>query len=204
MRKLKMTVLISVFVLCPLFFGLSDIYSAELEEAHEAYKLGKWNKAVKLYLPLVEKGCPEAANNLGELYARGLGVRRNYSRAMELFEISAEQGNAYAQTNLGLHYSQGLGARRDFSQAYKWFSLAAAQDNFLAQNALGLFYLHGRGVKIDHVKAFKWFSLSASQGFDQAEINRDRIETGLNPEELRTAEKLIKEFRTSRNPESMN
>ncbi len=203
MYKLKMTVLISVFVFSQFFLGLSDSFSAELEEAHEAYKQGNWDKAVTLYLPLAEKGCPEAGNNLGELYASGLGVRRNYSRAMELFELSAEQGNAYAETNLGLHYSQGLGVPRDYDLAFYWFTRAAKQNNFLAQNALGLFYLHGRSVKIDHLKAYKWFSLSAAQGFEQAGKSRDRLEAGLNPEELQAAEKMINEFRTSKNPESM-
>ncbi len=169
----------------------------ELQEAHEAYKKGNWNKAAELYSPWAEKGYPAAQNNLGELYVRGKGVRRDYSRAMELFYMAAEQGNVYAQTNLGLHYSQGMGVPQDFDEAYKWFLKAARQGNFLAQNALGLFYMRGRSVEKDPVQAYKWFVLSAEQGFDQARDNKEGFAQHLTPEEKQKAKQKVEEFQAN-------
>ncbi len=188
-----------VFGLCILifmFFILSWVSASSLEEAHEAYRQGNWSQAAELYRPFAEKGNHEAQNNLGELYARGAGVRRDYYRAMELFRLAAAQGNVYAQTNLGLHYSQGLGVARDFDLACKWFNRAAMQGNFLAQNALGLYYLHGRSVDRDYVLAYKWFFLSAEQGFDQARQNMESTALMLNHEQLQTAKKMVEEFQS--------
>jgi len=188
------TLVFGLCILILMFFILSGVSASSLEEAHEAYRQGNWSQAAELYRPLAEKGNHEAQNNLGELYARGAGVRRDYSRAMELFRLAAAQGNVYAQTNIGLHYSQGLGVARDFDLACKWFSRAAMQGNFLAQNALGLYYLHGRSVDRDYVLAYKWFFLSAEQGFDQALENMRSAASRLTPEERERAERLVRAF----------
>ncbi|WP_291323624.1 tetratricopeptide repeat protein [Desulfonatronospira sp.] len=182
------------FFLVIMFFWIQPGWGLDLEEAHEAYKSGNWEQAAELYKPLAEQGDDQAQNNLGELYSRGAGVKRDYKKAMELFYLSAEQGNAYAQTNLGLHYSQGLGVRQNFARAHKWFEKGARQDNFLAQNALGLFYLHGRNMEKDYVLAYKWFYLSAQKGFGQAIENKRWTAARLTKEELDRAERLAREF----------
>ena len=168
--------------------------SSDLEDAHEAYRSGNWDKAAELYKPLAEQGCDQAQNNLGELYSRGAGVKKDYDQAMALFYSSADKGNAYAQTNLGLHYSQGLGVRQNFARAHKWFEKGARQGNFVAQNALGLFYLHGRNMEKDYVQAYKWFYLSAKKGFDQAQENKRWTASRLSQEDLDRAERLAREF----------
>ncbi len=170
-------------------------WCSDLEEAHEAYRNGHWKQAAELYKPLAEQGFDQAQNNLGELYSRGAGVKKDYDRAMDLFYSAAEQGNAYAQTNLGLHYSQGLGVRQNFPRAYRWFEKGARQDNFLAQNALGLFYLHGRNMEKDYVQAYKWFVLSAEKGFDQAIQNRDSTARYLSPEDKERASDMAEKFK---------
>ncbi len=194
MRYARSSCMYSAVFFFLLLVWVQYAWCSDLEEAHEAYRSGNWDKAAELYRPLAEQGCDQAQNNLGELYSRGSGVKKDYDRAMELFHLAAEQGNAYAQTNLGLHYSQGLGVRQNFPRAHKWFEKAARQDNFLAQNALGLFYLHGRNMEKDYVLAYKWFYLSAQKGFDQAQENKRWTASRLSQEDLDRARKLAREF----------
>jgi TPR repeat protein len=49
------------------------------------------------------------ANNLGVIYAKGLGVKQDYKRAFQLFQKSAAGDESWGMYNLGSSYEQGLG-----------------------------------------------------------------------------------------------
>jgi len=70
----------------------------------------------------------KAQNNLGLIYADGLGVPQNYATAVKWYRKAAEQGHAIAQSNLGVMYRDGEGVSRDYVEAHKWFSLAATRE----------------------------------------------------------------------------
>jgi TPR repeat protein len=78
----------------------------------------------------------ERANNLGVIYADGLGVKRDDKRAFQLFERSAKGGFSWGMTNLGVRYEQGLGVPQDYKQARQWYEKAAAKGNEEARNRL--------------------------------------------------------------------
>ena len=58
-----------------------------------------------------------AQNKLGEKYASGTGVARNYVKAVDLYRKAAEQGYAIAQFNLGEMYEKGKGVSQSDEQA---------------------------------------------------------------------------------------
>jgi TPR repeat protein len=81
-----------------------------------------------------EGGDAVAQNNLGELYANGLGVPVDHAEGLRWFGLSAEQGFAEAQFNLGRMYGRGDGVAADLVYAYFWCDLASAQGNDIAQS----------------------------------------------------------------------
>ena len=69
-------------------------------------------------------GNADAQHKLGELYAKGCGLKRNYVEAIKWFRLSAEQGNAVAQKSLGQMYFGGAAVEQDSVAAYMWFNVA--------------------------------------------------------------------------------
>ena len=67
---------------------------------------------------IVGSGDVYAQTNLGMMYAKGLGVTRDYAQAVTLFRPGAEEGEAVAQYNLGLMYAYGWGVQKDVVAAY--------------------------------------------------------------------------------------
>ena len=82
--------------------------------------------ALKWYLKAAEQGDAVAQNHVGNMYATGQGVTRDYAEAMSWYTKAAEQGDASAQNNLGSMYAAGKAVPRDLVQAHKWYTLAAA------------------------------------------------------------------------------
>ena len=64
---------------------------------------------------------------LGNQYAFGKGVPRDYSEAMIWFRRAAEQGHGKAKLFLGIMYAEGRGVPQDYVRAHMWFGLSAAQ-----------------------------------------------------------------------------
>ena len=138
-----------------------------------------------------QKGDAEAQYNLGEMYAIGRVVPKNYAQAHKWFRLAADQGNTDAQYILGLMYEEGLGVPQDYAQAVKWYRLAADQGYASAQYILGLVYLFGQeGVPQDYVQAHMWLNLAAAQGNADGEKNRDLVAKRMTPQQIERAQEL--------------
>ena len=74
-----------------------------------------------------EAGDATAQNNLGAMYAEGLGVPQDDAEAVAWYRRAAEQGDARAQYNLGGMYAEGLGVPPDAVEALMWLTIAAAR-----------------------------------------------------------------------------
>lgn len=74
---------------------------------------------------VAEGGDPEAQNELGEMYASGEGVTKDFRQAAKWYRMAAEQGHGPAQLNLGLAYAEGLGVPGDHVHAHLWLNLAS-------------------------------------------------------------------------------
>ena len=137
-----------------------------------------------------QKGDAEAQYNLGEMYAIGRVVPKNYAQAHKWFRLAADQGHAKAQTILGAMYEEGLGVPQDYAQAVKWYRLAADQGDASAQNFLGYMYSNGQGVPQDYVQAHMWLNLAAAQGNADGEKNRDLVAKRMTPQQIERAQEL--------------
>ena len=116
------------------------------------------------------QGSAPHQNEVGYLYLKGKGVKKNIPEAMKWFEKSAGNGDCEAQTNLAYAYYLGKGVKENLSKAGYWYFKAAEQGHFLAQTALGFMYQDRCLVSENpQQEALKWFQKAASQGHDLAQ-----------------------------------
>ena len=146
-------------------------FAGEFEDGLAAYKRGDYKTAVAKWTIGANKGDAEAQNNLGLMYAKGLGVPQDDKRSVSWFRKAAEKDHAEAQNNLGLTYAKGLGVPQDDKQAVSWFRKAAEKGYAEAQDNLGAMYANGRGVSQDYKQAADWFRKAAEKGSARAQIH---------------------------------
>ncbi len=119
---------------------------------------------------LAEKGQPQAQIDLGLLYAKGIGVEKDYAAAMQWFQRAAAQDAPRALFLVGLMYERGFGVPRNYDTALAWYRRAAAKDAPLAELALARFYGQGLGVERDPAQRAAWLLRAANQGNPQAQF----------------------------------
>lgn len=74
-----------------------------------------------------EQGVPDAQNNMGCFYFKGIGVDKDLEEAAKWFAKGAKGGDTNAQANLGFCYMTGQGVAYNPSLAIKWWKKAADQ-----------------------------------------------------------------------------
>ena len=164
---MKKVYLIIVF----LFSAIMAFGQGTMEEAKRCLNQKEYDKAVRIFQTLADKGEVEAKFYLARCYDNGQGVPQDYSKAVYWYEKAANQGNADAQNNLGTCYGKGQGVPQDFSKAVYWYEKAANQGCAPAQSNLGACYASGHGVVQDYSKAVCWYEKAANQGNAGAQTN---------------------------------
>lgn len=96
-----------------------------------AYDRANYQTALKVWLEGAMAGSPEAQNNVGEIYAKGLGTAPDYGMAFQWFKKAAEQGYGRAKINLGFLYEQGLGVAQDQAAALNLYREASGIEDEL-------------------------------------------------------------------------
>ena len=119
---------------------------------------------------LAEKGQKQAQTDLGLLYAKGIGVERDYATALQWLQRAAAQDAPRAQYNLGLMYERGYGVPRSYDTALDWYRRAAANNSAPAEIAMARFYGRGLGVARDPAQRTSWLLRAANQGNPQAQF----------------------------------
>lgn len=118
-----------------------------------------------------DRGEPEAANALANLYANGQGVSLDLAEAIRLYQIAADRGLAVAHFNLGLLHETGRGAPANPAEAFRYYRKAAELGVAAAQFNVGNMYANGKGVTKDDFEALLWFRQAADQGLVEAQYN---------------------------------
>ena len=101
--------------------------------AYGAYQRGMYITALNLALPLARKGNPAAQTLAAEIYARGLGVRRNEKEAARWYAAAAEQGVPEALFQYALLLIDGRLVEKDEQTAFAMMKDSADAGNRLAQ-----------------------------------------------------------------------
>jgi TPR repeat protein len=163
--------------------------------AANAYRRGDYATVVRILRTLAQQGMVKAQAQLGYMYARGLGVPRNFVEAVKWYRLAAARGDAKSQYNLGVCHDLGQGVPRSITEAVKWFRLAADQGHPRAQYNLGVCYYKAEGVPRDVVAAYKWISLAARQGHPKAIALLPMLAQRLNPVQLAEAKRQAAAWR---------
>ncbi len=111
------------------------------------------------------RGDVRAINNLGLLWARGIGVDApNFEEAMRWWKEGAKRGYTLCMNNLGLLFANGHGVKQNYEEALKWWEMAAEDEDAWAMNSIGDLYENGHGVKQSYADALAWYERAAEGG----------------------------------------
>ena len=159
---------------------VADVSLVEMHNKGTAALADKnYAEAFKWLSRAAERGYAMAQNNLGGMYANGLGVEKNEAEAVKWYRKAAEQGRAMAQNNLAVMYEKGMGVARNETEAVNWYRKAAEQGNAMAQNNLGTMYERGLGVAKSDAEAADWYRRAAEQGDENGKKNLERISASI-------------------------
>jgi len=92
--------------------------------------------AASLFRQAGEQGNRQAQYQIGLLYARGDGVKKDFIKAREWLYKAAVQGHPKAQFYLGQMYAFGDGGKKDYAEAVTWFWLATTMGDRFARESL--------------------------------------------------------------------
>ncbi|MBV1930471.1 MAG: sel1 repeat family protein [Porticoccaceae bacterium] len=183
-----MTKLKTVFLILFIFLSLPSL--ASNGEIADTSKTRQSTAVLSDYRQDAERGDRAAQYALGEIYARGEGVRKNHDEALKWYRKAAEQNHVQAQYMLGMIYTLGLVGHRDYIEAVKWLGKAADQSHGKAQLMLGKMYAHGVGVSTDYVQAYKWLNLASVAAMKGAAEAHELVALTMTPDQLKQGEQL--------------
>jgi hypothetical protein len=138
------------------------------EAASKAFFAGDYVKAGQIWEKLAAENDPAAMTNLGIMYEKGLGVKRDMKTAEAIYLRAANLGYAEAQFDLGNLYYNGDGIKQDYKQAGHWYMAAALSGHLRSQYYLAQMYENGQGVPEDRLNALKWYVKAADGGLPEA------------------------------------
>lgn len=137
----------------------------DLNEGLKAAKAGDFEKALKEWRPLGDKGVADAQYNIGLLYRHGRGVPRDYEKAVEWFTRAAAQEHADAMAELGNHFLQGRGVKRNDTKALDLLRRAAEKGVASAEFNIAIMHRYGRAVPKSYARAVIWYRKAADRGY---------------------------------------
>jgi len=106
------------------------------EQGMELAKKKQLADAVSLFQQASEQGNRRAQYQMGLLYARGDGVKKDFGIARKWLRKAAMQGHPKAQFYLGQMYAFGDGGEQDNVKASMWFWLATTLGDRYAKDSL--------------------------------------------------------------------
>ena len=164
-----------------------------LKQAWNSYKLGDYEAALGLWMPLAEAENPSAQAYIGLMYNQGHGVQQDISEAAKWFSLASDQGHAPAKWRLAMLYYHGSGLTQDYKKAVDLYHSAAKQGDVYSQKSLGVMYSKGFGVPKDNIIAYSWFHIARVNGFKLAEKYQNEMNDKMTPEETTLAKAMAKE-----------
>jgi hypothetical protein len=138
---------------------------------------------------------------VGENYAAGTGVARDYKAAAQWYQKAADKGDVAGQLHLAVLYRDGgEGFERDMAQAAEWYRKAGDHGDVGAQGMMGTLYSTGQGVEQNYGEAYYWLDLAAAvKGPKQAQYANYRQMMGahITADELAGVQKRAAAWKTA-------
>ena len=148
-----------------------EAVKADANNARLRYLLGNAYFTTKNYLLALrhlevaaDAGYPDAEDELGVMFVRGLGVIKDYQRAFDLFNKAAANGSPTGMGNLGSMYASGFFVKEDDAQALAWYEKSIEAGNAFGLAQAGVLYFNGKGAPRDYQMAAGYFQQAADLG----------------------------------------
>lgn len=123
---------------------------------------------------LLKEGAADAKNELGRLYAEGVGCKQNISLAVSLLESALAEGSAEATAYLAGMYISGELVERDAQRALNYFKLAGDRGIGECYERLADMYCDGKYTERNIAYAIELFDTAAAMGVDSARKKADK------------------------------
>lgn len=158
-----------------LTLALPLIASADFADAKRAFDKGDYATALAQATPLAKAHHADAENLLGEMYASGLGVPKDFTKAIALYRQAAAKGDGDGLNNMGMMFATGRGVDLKEAEAVKWFRKAALKGNVNAMYNMGDCFYRGFGINQDFVQAMRWYRQAADHNDPGAQYHVGRL-----------------------------
>lgn len=130
------------------------------------------DRALELFLYAAERGHPEDAYNVGNIYLNGTPTMApDLAEAKLWFERAAEQDYPSSFDRLGLIYLEGRGVDVDIARANAFFERGAALGDPSALVNYANAFRKGTGVEVDYARAFDLYMRAAQLRRRSAYVN---------------------------------
>lgn len=145
-------------------------------------------KALKYYFLSAELGNTDSMKTLGECYAAGELVEKNFKKSLFWFQRAINEYDLNALAHVADMYYKGEHFEQNFSEALKWYKKGAELNYHYCMGQLGMMYSRGEGVQQSEKKAEE-FLLNALK--DPCVRNCNEFEAELAKIYLLRAQKLF-------------
>ena len=142
----------------------------------------QYEKALRHFVPLAEKGDPKAQFYLGLMYDNGQGLPQDFAKSFNWWLKAAEQDN------------KGQSVPQYCAKSVIWYRKAAEQGIAPAQHNLGVAYYNGKCVTQDFLLAYIWLSVAATNGDRFASENRDKLAKRMTRTNLSKAQAIANTY----------
>lgn len=173
-----------------------------LDTGAQAYRQGDYAKAEKFYQQSADLGNPQAACNLGYIYAYGRTGDRDNEKAFYYFNLASIDGNANASYKVGDAYYWGNFVKRQPVMAYRYYQQAESQLSYDGSDDdirsdiyywLAFCWYKGLGTQKDLFEALSYINVAQTYSYYDRTHNKFNWQSIANKiNDLRTA--IIHDF----------
>lgn len=153
---------------------LTTLAETQYKFAKSFDQLGKQESAAQWYEKAAENGHSDAQAHIAYCYSKGKGVPQNERTAISWYELAAKAGVLSAIHNLAIAHEYGEGGvTQDLSRALELYKRAAEKNYKYSQfGAYNVLFQRGEGYTSEAQEHLK---KSAAQGYEQAQLELERL-----------------------------
>lgn len=170
--------------------GSMPASAKSVDVAQAAYDHKDYKTALKLWLPLANRGQMRAQLAVGLLYFNGTGVKQDYTTALKWLRKAADQGSSEAQDSVGWLYETGHGVAQDTNEGRKWFLRSANQGDADGMSHMAETYI----PESNEPEIYFWYSLLSRSNSSWTKF-RDDEARWITPDQKAAVDKRLEDWK---------
>lgn len=130
----------------------------------KTYITKKSDNTIKEQEQACNVGYAKECSNLGMIYGKGIGVKKNYLKALEFFNKACDGGDTDGCFYLGVFHTSGRGVKISYFNGAKFYKKACQEGHAMACSNLAVLYEGGLGVRQSYFNAKKFYGKACDGG----------------------------------------